>query len=35
MLVRSRENSLYSQVKELGRAGTTTGIHVEMQHEKI
>lgn len=34
MLVRSREMSLQSQIKELGRARTTTGIHVEMQCER-
>lgn len=34
MLVRSREVSLQSQIKELGRARTTTGIHVEMQRER-
>lgn len=35
MLVRSQEVHLQSQVKELGRARTTTGIHVEMQHERL
>jgi len=35
MLVRSREVSLHSQLKEPGRARTTTGIHVEMQRERF
>lgn len=34
MLVRSREISLQRQVKELGRARTTTGRHIEMQCER-